>query len=213
MEITRTEIINRTKACMEELTPQWDGTFNQTEGVSIDRYIDEKIDEQLRLLFLTQPVELLPVVELKDQVTLQSRRDGSGRLSLPSNFVRPVLLQMMGWKRPVVRFINEQHPLYELQFSRFTRGGSNKPVAVLGLDGAGDYIIDYFSLPTSVIHDIGTFLGVLFCEEGAETFDLHPLLVDVLCYCCAAAVYDILGNHAMAEVMMSHVATASTLSK
>lgn len=205
MEITRTEIINRTKTCMEELTPQWDGVFDQTEGVSIDRYIDEKIDEQLRWLLITQPVELLPAVDLKELVTLQQRQDGSGRIFLPDRFVRPVMLQMEGWKKPVTRFINEQHPLYELQFCRYTRGGVSKPVAVLSLDGAGDYIIDYFSLPASQSHTIATLTGVLFPDERAENFDLHPLLIDALCYSCAATVYDILGNHAMAELMLSHV--------
>ena len=62
---------------MEELTPQWNGTFEQTEGVSIERYIDDKIDEQLRVLFITAPVILLPVTELKGQVVVQQRQDGT----------------------------------------------------------------------------------------------------------------------------------------
>lgn len=208
MEITRSEIVARTRTCMEELTPQWDGIFEQTEGVSIERYIDDKIDEQLRVLFITQPEQLLPASELKEQVVLQQRRDGSGRLQLPDNFLHPISLQMEGWRKPVTQFINEQHPLYELQFCRYTRGGSAKPVAVWTLDGSGSHIIDYFSLPSSVTtHSIASFLGVLLPDEGAALFDLHPLLIDALCYCCAATVYDIMGNHAMAEVMLSHVPT------
>lgn len=209
MEITRTEIINRVKTCMEELTPQWDGSFVQSEGVSIERYIDEKIDEQLRMLFITQPVQVLPVTELKSQITLQQRQDGSGRLQLPDNFLRPASLQMEGWRKPVTQFINEQHPLYELQFCRYTRGGVNKPVAVWSVDGTGSHIIDYFSLPSSVTkHIVASFLGVLFPEENAAKYDLHPLLIDALCYSCAAAVYDILGNKSMSEIMLSHVVTA-----
>ena len=206
MEITRADIIARTKTCMEELTPQWNGTFEQTEGVSIERYIDDKIDEQLRVLFITAPVILLPVTELKGQVVVQQRQDGTGRLQMPDNFLRPVSLQMEGWNKPVSKFINEQHPLYELQFSRYTRGGVNKPVAVWSLDGSGCHIIDYFSLPATMKqHTVQSFLGVLLPTEDAMEYELHPLLVDALCYSCAAVVYDIWGNRAMAEVMLARV--------
>lgn len=206
MEIKRTDIIARTKLLMEELTPYMSGTFEQTAGVTIDEYIDGVIEEQLRTLFLTAPVRFLPVVEIAHECVLTNRQDGSGRITLPEDFLRPVSLMMRGWKKPVTRFIDEKHPLYELQFSRYTRGGVSKPVAVWTTDGAETPIIDYFSLPAGIVsHVITSLQCVKNVVPQAVTCNLHPALIDVLCYRCAALVYDIMGNHPMAEIMQARI--------
>ncbi len=206
MRVTRSSIIERVKVCMEELTPYWQAAFEQTEGVAIERYIDGKIDETLRLLLLSAPVAQLPVTCSEPPPTPLKRQDGSGRIVLADDVLRPLSLQMAGWRKPVTRFIDESHPLYELQFNRYTRGGVAKPVAVFMRDGAGRRVIDYFSLPASCKeHRVSSFLYVAEPVTGATGYDLQPLLVDALCYRCAATVYDIMGNHAMAEVMLSHV--------
>ncbi len=190
---------------MEELTPVWDGSFEQTEGVSIERYIDAKIAETLRNLYWTAPVRWLPVQELSPLPEPEKRQDGSGRIVLPDKVMRPVSLRMEGWKRPVAKFIDEGHPLYALQFNRYMRGGTAKPVAVWGTDGEGRPVIDYFSLPASYKrHRIVFFNYVAMPDENAENYDLHPVLLDALCCRCGAAVYDIMGNHAMAEMLSSH---------
>lgn len=190
---------------MEELTPEWTGTMEQTEGVSIDRYIDGVIEEQLRLLLMKAPAKLLSPVEMKSSVTPVVRNDGTGRIVLNATVLRPILLKMKGWSIPVTRFIDENHPLYELQFNRYTRGGVSKPVATW-IKGVGDECyIDYFSLSKLlVVHTIESLLCVLFPQANAESYSMHPLLYDDLCYRCAAAVYDIMGNQPMAEVMLSH---------
>ncbi len=202
MKVTKKEIVERVKTCMEELTPQWEGTSEQTEGVSIERYIDAVINEQLRLLLLTAPVNLLTPTELKDNITPQRREDGSGRIELPDNCLRPVLLQMQDWQRPVTEFINSSHPLYGLQFNVHTRGGTAKPVAAWLIDDNGKQAIDYYSLPTAKKeHRVTTLLSILSPTPDATEYTLHPLLADTLAYRCASCIYDIMGNHAMAEVM------------
>lgn len=202
MKVTRKDIIERVKTCMEEITPQWDGTSEQTEGVNIERYINTVIDEQLRLLLLTAPVNLLTPNELKNNITPQPREDGSGRIELPDNFLRPVSLQMKGWKRSVTEFINASHPQYGLQFNPHTRGGIAKPVAAWLVDDNGSQVIDYYALPvTNKNHEVTTLLSILTPPSDATDYNLHPLLFDTLGYRCAACVYDIMGNHAMSEVM------------
>ena len=206
MEIERSEIIARVKRCMDELTPDFDGSMEVEEGVLIDHYIDGVVEEQLRVLLMTAPVSLLPVVEVAALYTPTPRSDGSGRIRLGESAMRPVLLQIKGWRVPVTRFIDERHPLYELQFSRYTRGGVSKPVAVYTQDGQGNRVIDYFSLPaTATTHQIESLQCVLAPEEGWESCHLDPLLVDALCYHCAAAVYNIMGNKPMADAMLSRV--------
>ncbi|MBR4070813.1 MAG: hypothetical protein IKK16_06420, partial [Bacteroidaceae bacterium] len=117
MEITRNQIIARVRVCMEELTPDWDGAMEQVEGVSVSNYIDSVIDEQLRLLLMTAPIALLPIEEVCSRYSPTRHADGSGRITLDAQVLRPVSLQMTGWKMPVTRFIDESHPLYELQFN------------------------------------------------------------------------------------------------
>lgn len=191
---------------MEELTPDSAGLMEHEEGVLIDNYIDSVIDPQLRLLLLTAPLAWLPVTELNSLYTPMARADGSGRIQLDNNVIRPVLLHMKGWNVPVNRFIDEQHPLYELQFSRYARGGVGRPVAVYMHDGQGNRVIDYYSLPiSSSEHQILSLQCVVAIDEHSTAFALDPLLVDALCYHCAAAVYNIMGNKAMADIMLSRV--------
>lgn len=191
---------------MEELTPYLSGTFEQTAGVTIDVYIDNSIDEQLRTLLLSAPVRFLPVVEINNECEPLRRQDGSGRITLPDDFLRPISLLMEGWNKCVTRFIDENHPLYELQFSRYTRGGVNKPVAVWTTDGSGAQVIDYFSFPASVTsHTIASLQCVKNPTSHAATYNLHPALIDALCYRCTALVYDIMGNQPMSAVMQTRV--------
>lgn len=205
MNITRKEIISRTQCCMEELAPIWDGTLNRTDGVTIDRYIDAKIGETLRTIALTAPPHLLWTEKYPNSLEPEKRQDGSGRITLDTEILRPVSLLMEGWQRPVTQFITTNDPRYELQFNLFTRGGRAKPVAVWTTDGNGKQIIDYYSLPASYKqHRIVEFTCITQPIEDATSYELTPTVIDALCYHCAAAVYDIMGNHAMAELMQAH---------
>ncbi len=205
MNITRDEIISRTKCCMEELPPVWDGTLSQNEGVTIDRYIDAKISETLRAIALIAPPHLLWVEAYPNPPEPQKRQDGSGRITLDTEMLRPVSLLMEGWQRPVTQFITINDPRYELQFNLFTRGGTAKPVAVWGTDSNGKQIIDYYSLPPSCKqHRIIELTCIAPPDDDATSYNLAPAIVDALCYRCAASVYDIIGNHSMAEVMLTH---------
>lgn len=190
---------------MEELTPEWTNSFVQTEGVSINHYINAKIPEVLRSIMVAAPPKFLTVIEDESLPIPIKKQDGSGRIELPDTVLRPVMLRMEGWRKPVTHFIDETHPLYELQFNRYTRGGVGKPVAVWHTDGQGHQVIDYFSLPASYKeHKVEQFTYIPHVDDNAQQYLLHPLIIDVLCYRCAATVYDIMGNRAMAEIMMSH---------
>lgn len=205
MNITRDEIISRTQCCMEELPPVWEGSLTQNEGVTINRYIDAKIGETLRIIALTAPPHLLWTEAYPNLPKPEKHQDGSGRITLDTEILRPVSLLMEGWQRPVTEFITINDPRYELQFNPFTRGGSAKPMAIWGTDSTGKQVIDYYSLPASYKrHHILELTCIAPPDENATSYNLAPVIIDALCYRCAAAVYDILGNHAMAEVMLTH---------
>ncbi len=207
MKISRSEIITRVKLLMEELPLQWESSFEQKQGLSIDRYIDGVIEEQLRLLLLTAPVKILPIEDMSRSFVPVRHSDGSGTIYLLPEVLRPISLQMEGWSIPVTQFLDENHPLSRMQYSRYTSAGANKPVAVWCAGEAGVSRIDYFSLPQSLTqHHIQSLLVVYVADVKPEEYNLHPLLIDCLCFRCASMVYDIMGNRAMAEVMLSHIA-------
>lgn len=186
---------------MEELTPQIDGYLEQVEGVDITQYIDSVIWSQVNELLHIAPTRYVPVAELKEGCTPIANSDGSGSIVLPSNAIRPVLLQMTGWYLPVNNFIDVQDPLYPLQFNEHTRGTVSRPIAVLRAGEESSLVIEYYSLPKGVAsHSIASLMCVID-YPATEDFDFHPLMVDALCYRCAAAVYEIMGNRVMAEMM------------
>lgn len=199
--MNRTEIKERVKTYLEELTPEWLNNLQQTDGVDIDSYLDNILLPQLNELLLNAPVKLLPLQEVKDDVTIKMNIDGTGCVVMPTHLIRPAMLKMRGWNMSVTNFIDETHPLYELQFNAYTRGTPHAPVAVWRAGENGVSIIEYFSVGESnPTHSIDTLLCVV-AHTDPENFDLHPLLLDALCYRCASAFYAISGNSAMADVM------------
>ena len=199
--MNRTEIKERVKTYLEELTPEWLSNLKQTDGVDIERYIDQLLLPQLNELLHIAPFKLLPLQEVKEKVTIKMNSDGTGSIVMPSDLIRPAMLKMIGWNVSVTKFIDETHPQYELQFNTYTRGTSHAPVAVWRAGENGASVVEYFSIPKSYLkHTIDSFLCVVE-HADPENFGLHPLLLDALCYRCASAFYAIAGNQAMAEVM------------
>ncbi len=201
------QLVERVKLDMEELTPEWDFDYDRKNGVEISRYIRPKLVDALRRIWLSAPSAWLPVKEIAGSLEAIRRSDGSGRVLLPDGILRIVEFAMEGWKRPVVKFIGTEHPMYELQFNRYSRGGASKPVCVLSTDGSGHPILDYFSLPASVrTHRIACAKVVEEPDENADSYEIHPALTDRVVSLCASMVYDILGNTAMAAVMQKRCA-------
>ena len=188
---------------MEELTPQWEAVFERTDGVDIEAYIRNKIPDALSRILLNVSCDLLTPVDIGYGLVPVKNQDGSGQVVLPDDVLRITSFKMKGWIRPVTRFIDQFLPSCELQYNLYTRGGSSKPVCVLGKNDIGQVVIDYYSLSPSVPeHEIEYIRGVLVPDKSADSFDINPLLVSPVCYLCAALVYEILARPDMAAIMM-----------
>ena len=174
MKVSVDELVDRVKANMEELTDSFDADIVMTAGIGVERYIREKMPDALLAVWATEPVSSLRMAEFC----------------------------MDGWRQPVTEFIDKTSPEYELQFNFYTRGGCSTPVCVLSNE-EGQKRIDYYSLPAHVIsHRVRSARYAAYPARDAESYELLPSLIPVVCYTCAALVYEILGRPEQAAAMM-----------
>ncbi len=202
MEILVDDLVKQVKVNMEELTDRQASQVVLTVGVNVESYIREKLPDALLAVWSKVPSSLLPCVDCAADLEPIVREDGSGLLFLPDNMWRMVELRMAGWKRPVTRFLTENSPEYELQHNPYTRGGCSTPVCVL-LTLEGRKCLEYYALPeTSVEPRVESALYVPYPEVKMSGYEMPAELVPVVCYTCAAMVYEILGQPDSAAAML-----------
>ena len=67
----------------------------------------------------------------------------------------------------------------------------------------GQKRIDYYSLPAHVVsHRVSSARYAAYPARDAESYELLPSLIPVVCYTCAALVYEILCRPEQAAAMM-----------
>ena len=202
MEVTVSELVERVKVNMEELTDVREVDISMEIGIDIEQYIQEKIPDALLAVWSTEPAASLPQVDCATSLQPQSRPEGSGRVILPDDVWRMVEFCIEGWRQPVTSFIDHSSPMYELQFNRYTRGGISSPVCVLSKDGGQKYL-DYYSLPPHVeLHRVKSARYVAYPDKNASSYEISPPLIPAVCYTCAALVYEILGRPEQAAAML-----------
>ena len=202
MKVSVDELVDRVKANMEELTDSFDAGIVMTAGIGVERYIREKMPDALLAVWATEPVSSWPLIDCASLLRPQRSSDGSGYVLLPDDVWRMAEFCMDGWRQPVTEFIDKTSPEYELQFNFYTRGGCSTPVCVLSNE-EGQKRIDYYSLPAHVIsHRVRSARYAAYPARDAESYELLPSLIPVVCYTCAALVYEILGRPEQAAAMM-----------
>lgn len=206
MKISTEELKNLVKTDMEELSPQWESEVLQTDAIGIERYIETKLPEAIRQVLLSVSPSMLEAVPFDAALLPQKNQDGSGIVPLPEDWMKMVSFKMKGWNRPVTEFLAEEDPLAIRQQNLFLRGGSLKPVCVIGHTPEGILSLFYYSLPAYVrVHEIEQALYLPCPKEVDGGYDFPRRLMPEVCYVCAALVYDILGRPDMAAVMRERV--------
>lgn len=167
--MTRSQIINKVKKKMNEISPYDSGDIvNNT-------LVDDMLDESNRTILLIAPVHLLPVTSAEIS-TGTSIDDKTGYINLPSDYIRFVELKMKDWEKSVVHPITENDPVYRLQKNPFARGDYKSPVVVL----VGDKKIEYYSIDSS--HEIDFFKYV---KDTLPENLTNQKLIDALTWQCA----------------------------
>ena len=205
MKISIDQLVNRVKVNMEELSDLRNAVVVLEVGVDVAQYIREKLPDAILSVWGSTSAELLPQTDCASSLQPERRPDGSGRVVLPDNVWRMTEFCMEGWRQPVTTFIDRTSPAYELQFNPYTRGGIATPVCVL-LDDTGQKCLDYYSLPPRTeSHRVKTARYVPYPEAVDETYEIADSLIPVVCYTCAALVYEILGCPDQAAAMLRSI--------
>ena len=141
----RRVIIEKAMKCIDEVYPG-DNLINVQNFP-----LDDFIDEAARRIVRSAPLYALGAgVALMPGRSVTPRPDGSGTVQLPANFLRMIIFRMEGWKRPAI-IVRSDHPLYRKQSNPITRGGTEKPVAVIV---KGDTELEYYSVPEGTKHRV-----------------------------------------------------------
>ena len=130
----RLEIINYTKAKLDELLPEAEGlTFNLSAEPNVsnplDLLINAHLDESTKNIIMSAPLSTL--MPQAATVTPVPSTDGkTGYFMLPIDFLRLSAFKMVEWLKEVTVPIGMNDPLYVKQ-TTVLRGKITKPVAVL----------------------------------------------------------------------------------
>lgn len=124
------------------------------DTLSLDEVIMAKLTDAVRLVEMEASPELLE--NGHDFVTFDSEhdlgetyilnKDGSGMVTLPSDFMRLVAFRMSDWHRTVFEAISDRDPQYSLQSSKWKgiRGNPEKPVVAIVRRSEGK-VLEFYS--------------------------------------------------------------------
>ncbi len=138
--MTREQIIAQVLAKIDEVSPLAQEQEFSPAG-TIDAIMNESVSNMLR----NAPLHLLTPVKINTEganFVHDTNADGTGRIALPSNFIRLYSFKMQAWSRPVEKTISVANPLYKLQHNPVTRGKSQKPVVALSYHNTGTGVDD-----------------------------------------------------------------------
>lgn len=195
------DLAQRVRLAIDENTNEAALSFDAT-NLDLNQMIRAKLVEAVRLVHEQAPTRL---VEGRPIVNRPVRnQDGSGYVVLPDDYMRLVIFRLDGWKRPVVRPIDDSSPDYALQKNKHVRGNADKPVCALSTDGSGNRILEYYSLPGSVAEPVVT--QALYVPYPAVTADgkleVSRRLTDAAVYLAAGLTMITLGESDRAKEFM-----------
>ena len=194
----RSEIINKVKVRMDELTPFDEGLLvtdpKSTLVKPIEAYIDALLDECVVDVFKAFPLYMLDVFSIEG---VRENKDGVVHIELPEDFCRLAMIQFDSWKRPVQNAITSEHPNYTNQFNPYTRGGVVKPIVLIQVDETGVPHLECYTVPSGIL---GAFSYVpKLAAHSLERDDL----IDPMTWLCASKVLAIMGAKE-SEIAMAH---------
>ena len=123
------------------------------DTLTLDEIIRSKIVDATRVVVLNAPNHLIDGgvdvgPNFGESISCDSGQAGYGKgsIDLPRDFLRLICFQMSDWSRAVTEAINENHPKYAMQASRYSgiRGCPEKPVVAIVHTAVG-LTLEFFS--------------------------------------------------------------------
>ena len=169
--MTRSAIIESVKARLDELSQ-----FDAIEINSSISLIDKLIDESTESVLLIYPLHLLSANTITGEITINT--DLSAKMPLSDDFLRLAAFKLSSWDHAVYKVITPEHPAYQLQKNKYTRGGVISPVIVLA-----DRELQIYSAASGDTCDIKKYIKRVVVETITDT-----TLLNVISWQCAADV-------------------------
>jgi len=126
--MTRAQIAALALAKLDEISP-----YDTSDVIPSAALADKLMDESAKTMLRSVPLHLVKPKNLTilSPNHVYDNTTGVGHIVLPTDYLRLYSFKLTEWSRSISVAITEQHPLFNLQKSRITRGKPNKPVCVL----------------------------------------------------------------------------------
>lgn len=210
----KAELISRVMQIMNELG--WDDTesdaFIGSDTTNVKGHIEAVFVDAWRKAVNIFPKTYFTIKDFSGSKLEYSLSQGVGYVILPDDFYKLSSFKIKGWQTTVETLIDNNDPLAKIQANEYTRGNICRPVCVLNAKAVkvreGDaivptfkQIIEYYSLPKGVKHEISEALYIPLIEPLRDTTQLKEKLYIPLAYLCASMVFNIFEKPDIAKVL------------
>lgn len=182
------EIVKEVKIILDENIKDDPVLLDETNQLELGTMIRSRIIDSVRSIHEAAESDMLDDgMDIEGSpVTLQ---DGSGYVSLPSDFMRLIIFQLGTWRRPVTVTITDTSPEYYMQKSRFMgiRGGPEKPVCAI-TTGVSGRVLEFYSVAPG---EMATIVKAKYLPLPAivnENIDVCKKLYTPIMWECAGMV-------------------------
>ena len=128
--LTESEMLALWKQINNLDTPRRDCVVEWDDGIDLDALLLTHIKQWYAHQLNTAPVHLLPIKDVKQQVTLSCGNDGVVIATVPDQCVRPVEWKLSEWERSVTEFLDPCSHEAMVQLTPWTRGGACNPAII-----------------------------------------------------------------------------------
>lgn len=176
------------------------------DTLTLDEIIESKIAEATRIVEVNAPTFLLEGgKDFANSVDwLGEVGKSSGRIHLPDDFLRLVSFKMSDWVRAVSVVITDDHPLYEMQSSRYPgiRGCPQDPIVAIVTQPIGQ-VLEFYSCDggEDVYIQRARYIPIPKIEDGH--IDICEKLRPAVVHYTAALVAQIIGQADLATSLIN----------
>lgn len=130
MELSESEMLDLWKTMMQLQPAHYGCTIERTDGIDIDELLLIHIRKWYASLLLSAPDGIVPVVDVKDRLSVMVADNGVVTAMVPPECVRPVEWKLKAWQKSVTLFLQPNVPEAAYLHNEWTRPGVCDPAAV-----------------------------------------------------------------------------------
>lgn len=147
-----------------------DGVVTRADGIDLDRYLLNCIDDWYLNLLDTASVEYLAPADIKADVAVKRNDDNSAVIILPERCRRIIEVKLNCWLQPALIITDPASPDALLQQNPYSRGNPTAPVAIVN-----HRKLILYSIPDNADTSIDRLLCIVNPDSGYYEMDQRAL--------------------------------------